>query len=179
MTTTITLDELTGDFALDTTYTRIGFVAKHTMGSRVRGEFGDFTGTAHLDADPAKFRAELTLRTHSIDTGNEQRDGLLRDKFLHADTYPTLTFLATAAARTGATTLAVTGDLIIRSVRKPVTVEFELSEVGTGPGGSRRIQLRGATTIDRNDWGVNWNAATGLMVSKKVTLDFEVIALGR
>jgi polyisoprenoid-binding protein YceI len=74
----------------------------------------------------------------------------------------------------------VTGDLTVRGVTKPVTVDFEFTGSAVDPFGNTRIGLEGATTINRKDWGVNWNVALeagGVLVSEKVTLEFEVSAV--
>ena len=79
MTTTTKLSELTGDYVLDTAHTRIGFVARHTMATRVRGQFDDFAGTAYLDGeDPSKSSVQLTIQASSIQTGNPRRCGRSR-----------------------------------------------------------------------------------------------------
>ena len=75
MITTTRLSELTGDYVLDTAHTRIGFIARHTMATKVPGQFGEFEGSAHLDGDdPSKSSAQLTIHAKSIQTRNQQRD---------------------------------------------------------------------------------------------------------
>ena len=74
----------------------------------------------------------------------------------------------------------MTGDLTIKGVTKPVTVDFEYTGTAVDPFGNQRIGLEGKTTVNRKDWGVNWNAALeagGVLVSEKVTLEFEVSAI--
>lgn len=176
MSTMTRLSELTGDYVLDTTRTRIGFVARHTMASRVRGQFDEFEGSAYLDGDdPSKSRARLTIRAKSIQTRNPQRDDQLRSTFLYADEHPAITFTSTAVAQTGESTFKVTGDLTMHGVTKPVTVDFAL----TGARNGSRVGFTGSVTINRNDWGVNWNAATKVLVSPKVVLEFDVAAVRR
>ena len=179
MTTMTKLSELTGDYILDTAYTRIGFVARHTMATKVRGQFDEFEGITHLDGDdPSKSSAELTIQAKSIQTRNQQRDQALRSKFLDMDNQPAITFTSTGVEQVDETNFKVTGDLTIRGVIKPVTVDFELTGAKTDPWGTFRVGFEGSVTINRKDWGVNWNAATG-MVSKKVTLEFDVAAIRR
>jgi polyisoprenoid-binding protein YceI len=172
--------ELTGDYVLDTTRTRIGFVARHTMSTRVRGRFEEFEGGAHLDGgDPSKSEIRLTIRARSIRTGKSQRDDLLGGKFLDADAHPALTFVSTRVEPAEDHVFRITGDLTIRAVTRPVTVDFTLTGTETGPRGVFRIGASGSAVIDRNHWGVNWNAMTAAMVSPKVTLDFDVTAVRR
>ncbi|MGI5290723.1 YceI family protein [Nonomuraea polychroma] len=178
MTTTTRLSELTGDYVLDTAHTRIGFVARHTMATRVRGQFDDFEGSAHLDGDdPSKSSARLTIQAKSLQTRNERRDEQLRDTFLGMDDHPAITFTSTKVKQVDETTFEVTGDLTIRGVTKPVTVDFQLTGAEHGPGGDVRVGFKGSVTINRNDWGVNWNAATAVLVSPKVALEFDVAAV--
>ncbi|GIH13014.1 YceI family protein [Rugosimonospora africana] len=178
MTGTATLGELSGDYALDTARTRIGFVARHTFGPRVRGHFEEFQGVGHLNGDDvSKSRVELTIRAGSIHTRNSQRDGLLRSKFLDEDDHPTITFTSTGTQQVDEATFELTGDLTIRGVTKPVTVAFERTGAENDPRGIARIHLRGNATINRADWGVNWNAATGVSISRTVSLEFEVAAV--
>src|SRR3954453_2557082 len=97
-TTGLDVQTLTGDYTLDPAHTRIGFVARHAMVTKVRGSFQDFEGTAHLDfQDPTKSSAKITIRVPSITTGNGQRDEHLRaNDFFDAPTYPEITFVSTA-----------------------------------------------------------------------------------
>ena len=168
------ISELTGDYVLDTAHTRIGFVARHAMATKVRGQFDEFEGSAHLDGDdPSRSSAELTIQAKSIQTRNQQRDEHLRSKFLDMDNHPTITFTSIGVEQVDKTSFKVTGDLTIRAVTKPVTVDFELTGAENDPRGN----FQGTVTINRKDWGVNWNAATGLLVSEKVTLEFDVAAI--
>ncbi|MFF0433502.1 YceI family protein [Streptomyces sp. NPDC004327] len=173
-TTTTALAALTGDYVLDTGRTRIGFVARHALSTRVRGHFDDFEGRAHLDgAVPARSHVRLTLRADSIRTGNARRDEHLCAAFLGTAGFPAVEFASTEVRRTGDTRFAVTGDLTLRSVTRPVTLDLEL----TGGGDGHRVALRGGAVIDRFAWGVNQNAATRFMVSPKVRLELEVAVL--
>ncbi|MTE16113.1 YceI family protein [Nocardia aurantiaca] len=177
MSTTIDFSELTGDYVLDTARTRIGFIARHTMGTKVRGNFGEFEGSAHLDGDePSKSSAQLTIQAKTIDTRNQQRDDLLGRKFLGVDDHPTITFTLTGAERFDQNNVKITGDLTVRGVTRPVTVDFELTGAKNDPQGALRVGFTGSATINRKDWGVHWRAAPG-MVGSKVTLEFDVAAI--
>ncbi|MGP3964792.1 YceI family protein [Nonomuraea sp. 3N208] len=178
MTTTTELSELTGDYVLDTAHTRIGFVARHTMATKVRGQFEEFEGSAHLDGDdPSKSSTQLKIQAKSLQTRNQRRDEQLRGNFLDMDDHPAITFTSTTVKQVDETTFKVTGDLTIRGVIKPLTVDFELTGAENDPRGNVRVGFKGSVTINRNDWGVNWNAATTVMVSPKVTLEFDVAAI--
>ena len=176
------LTELTGTYTLDPAHTRIGFVARHAMVTKVRGAFNEFTGTAVLDsANPANSRVEVTIEAASIDTRNAQRDEHLRSNdFLAMQEYPKITFTSTGVRLAGETTFEVTGDLTIKGVTKSITVPFEFEGAATDPFGNQRVGFEGSVTINRKDYGVTWNAALeggGVLVSDKVTLEFEVSAV--
>jgi polyisoprenoid-binding protein YceI len=180
--TTATVDQLTGTYTLDPAHTRIGFVARHAMVTKVRGAFNDFEGTAKLPTeDPATWSTDVTIQVASIDTRNEQRDAHLHSNdFLAVEQYPTITFTSTGVEKVGEDTYRVTGDLTIRGVTQPVTIDFEYQGQASDPFGNTRIGFEGSTTISRKDFGITWNAALetgGVLVSDKVTLEFEVSAI--
>ena len=98
MTTSIDISRLAGTYEIDPAHTRIGFVARHAMVTKVRGAFNEFSGTARIDgANPADSTVELTIQAASIDTRNADRDGHLRSNdFLQMDEYPQIVFRSTA-----------------------------------------------------------------------------------
>jgi len=176
------LTDLTGTWTLDPAHTRIGFVARHAMVTKVRGSFNEFEGTAAFDgANPANSHAEVTIKAASIDTRNAQRDEHLRSNdFLAMQEHPEITFTSTGARQVDDTTFELTGDLTIRGVTKSVTIPFTFEGAATDPFGNLRAGFEGSVAINRKDWGVNWNAALeggGVLVSDKVTLEFEVSAI--
>ncbi len=123
---TTAIDDIAGDYALDVTHSRLGFVARHAMVTKVRGQFGAFTGTANIDeATPADSKVDLSIDVTSIETGNADRDGHLKSgDFFDAETYPTITFASTDVKRDG-DDWTITGDLTIKDVTKSVTIQFE------------------------------------------------------
>ena len=182
MSTDTTPTTLTGHYAIDPSHSRIGFVARHAMVTKVRGSFNEFDGSGYFDAEnPAASHLQLTIQAASIDTRNADRDGHLRSNdFFDMDTYPEITFASTAVDQLDPESYRVTGDLTIKGVTKPVTVDFEYTGTAVDPYNNQRIGFEGKTTINRKDWGVNWNAALeagGVLVSEKVTLEFEVSAI--
>jgi polyisoprenoid-binding protein YceI len=181
-TSTIAPEQLTGDYTLDPAHSRIGFVARHAMVTKVRGSFNDFDGKGHIDgAEPANSSATLTIRTASIDTRNADRDAHLRgNDFFAMEDYPEITFVSSAVEQVADANYRVTGDLTIKGVTKPVTVDLEYTGAATDPWGQLRVGFEGSVTVNRKDWGVNWNAALeagGVLVSDKVTLEFDVSAV--
>jgi polyisoprenoid-binding protein YceI len=175
------LGQLAGDYTLDHTHTRIGFVARHAMVTKVRGAFNEFEGTAHIDEDLSKSSTKLVINVDSIDTRNADRDGHLRtNDFLDIENHPQITFESTSVRQLDDVTVQVSGDLTIKGVSKPVTIDFEYQGQATDPFGNQRVGFEGAVTINRKDWGITWNAALetgGVLVSDKVTLEFEVSAV--
>lgn len=182
MTTATHYRELTGDYTLDPAHTRIGFVARHAMVTKVRGAFNEFRGTAHLDGEnPSRSAAELTIQAASIDTRNADRDGHLRSNdFLAMDQHPEITFRSTEVTRTDEDAFQVTGDLTIKGVTRSVTVPLTFEGQATDPFGNIRVGFEGQTTINRKDFGITWNAALetgGVLVGDKIVLEFEVSAI--
>jgi polyisoprenoid-binding protein YceI len=173
---------LTGNYVLDPSHSRVGFVARHAMVTKVRGAFNDVAGAGYLDAaDPSRSHLEVTIQAASIDTRNADRDAHLRgNDFFDMEHYPEIHFVSTSVEPAGEVTYRVTGDLTIKGVTKPVTIDFEFTGAAVDPFGNNRIGLEGSTTINRKDWGVNWNAALeagGVLVSERVVLEFEVSAI--
>jgi polyisoprenoid-binding protein YceI len=174
--------QLTGDYVLDPAHSRIGFVARHAMVTKVRGAFNEFDGSARIDGtDPSRSAASLTIKVDSIDTRNADRDGHLRtNDFLQAADYPEITFSSTAVEPTGDDTFDVTGDLTIKGVTKRITIPLSYEGAAQDPFGANRIGLEGSATINRKDFGLTWNAALetgGVLVGEKVVLEFEISAI--
>ncbi|HWJ80839.1 MAG TPA: YceI family protein [Nocardioides sp.] len=180
-TTTAALTDISGDYTIDTAHSRLGFVARHAMVTKVRGQFDSWAGTAHIDtANPADSWVKLTIQAASISTGTADRDGHLKSAdFFDVENFPEWTFTSTAVSRDG-DEWTITGDLTIKDVTKPVTIEFEEGGSAKDPFGNLRVGFEGETTVNRKDWGLTWNAALetgGLLVSEKVKLEFDVSAI--
>ena len=175
------VSEVTGDYVIDASHTRLGFSARHAMVTTVRGQVLDFEGTAHVDAEnPAASTVALTIRPTSISTGSADRDGHLRSgDFFDVEAHPEITFASTSVERDG-TEWTITGDLTIKGVTHSVTIPFEETGLAVDPFGNTRVGFEGATSINRKDWGLVWNAALetgGVLVSEKIKLEFDVSAI--
>ena len=180
---TTVVEDLTGDWTLDPSHTRIGFSARHAMVTTVRGQFTKFEGTAHIDgANPSNSTVSVTIKGDSIDTGNADRDAHLRSgDFFENETYPDITFVSTGVERDG-DDWAVTGDLTIKDVTKPIAIEFEENGSARDPFGNLRIGFEGKAVLNRKDWGLTWNAALetgGFLVSDKIKLEFDISAIAK
>jgi polyisoprenoid-binding protein YceI len=172
----------TGKYTIDPAHSRIGFVARHAMVTKVRGSFNEFEGSGYFDADdPSKSSLQLTIQADSIDTRTADRDAHLRSNdFFDMEKYPQITFTSTSVEAGGGDIYRVTGDLTIKDVTKPVTIDFEYGGTAVDPFGNHRLGLEGSVVVNRKDWGLNWNAPLdtgGVLVSEKVTLEFEVSAI--
>lgn len=169
---------MTERFSIDPSHSTIGFATKHMMVTTVRGKFNEFSGEVEVaDGDPASAQAEFTIQAASIDTGVAQRDDHLRSAdFLDAATFPELTYRSASIRPAGAGTYVVEGELTIRGVGRPVTLEVELGERIRDPWGNERVGLSARGKINRKDWGLNWNQvleAGRLLVSEDVKLEID------
>jgi polyisoprenoid-binding protein YceI len=169
-----------GTYALDVSHTAVEFVARHML-TKVRGRFTEFSGQIEVAERPEDSSVSVEIKTDSIQTDTGKRDEHLKSgDFLLIEEYPTITFTSTAVRPTGGTAFELDGDLTIKDVTKPVTLVGEF--LGTGPGMDGETPMLAATaktTIQREDWGVNWNMAVetgGFLVSKSVDLEIEVEA---
>jgi polyisoprenoid-binding protein YceI len=173
---------LSGDHVVDPAHSRVGFVARHAMVTKVRGHFATFQGHAHIDfEDPGKSSAYASIDVASIDTGNADRDAHLRtNDFFDAPNHPQMTFVSTSVEPRGDNTFHMTGDLTMKGATRPVTVEWEYLGAATDPFGKQRLGFSGRSTINRRDWGVEWNApleAGGVLVGDTVQLELDVSAV--
>ncbi len=174
--------EITGQYVIDPTHSRIGFVARHAMVTKVRGAFNEFKGGGYFDVDdPSKSSLALTIKAASIDTRGAERDAHLRSNdFFAMDSHPEIKFVSTSVDHLNGDNYRITGDLTIKGVTKSVAFDVSYNGSSVDPYGNGRIGLEGKTTVNRKDWGVNWNApleAGGVLVSENVTLEFEVSAI--
>jgi polyisoprenoid-binding protein YceI len=179
---TTDFQQLTGTYTIDPVHSRLGFVARHAMVTKVRGNFNEFEGSLVIDGvQPTTSSAGLTIQTASVDTRNAQRDEHLRtNDFFDAPTYPQITFATTSIEHLGGASFLVTGDLAIKGVSRSITIPLDYQGSAVDPWGNLRIGFEGAVEVDRREWGINFNAALeagGVLVSNKVTLEFEISAV--
>ncbi len=179
---TSAVTDVTGDYVVDVQHTRIGIRARHAMVTTVRGSFSDFEGAAHLNmADPSASAVALRIRTATIDTGVPDRDVHLRSPdFLDVERYPEILFASTSVEQLDDELYRVTGDLTIKDVTRPVSVDFALTGSALDPWGNLRVGFEGALAIKRSDWGLTWNTALdtgGVLVSDRIQIEFDVSAI--
>lgn len=176
------LAALTGEYTIDPTHSTLGFVARHATVTNVKGKFNDFTGTLHLDgSNPSASTASIDVRMDSVDTGSADRDNHLKSgDFFQTEEFPEMTFRSTKAEALGGDDYRITGDLTIRGVTKPVTIDLEFNGAAKDPFGNERVGFEGKAEILRSDWGLTWNAALetgGVLVSDKIRLNFDISAI--
>jgi polyisoprenoid-binding protein YceI len=179
-TTTQDLDLQT--YSVDPAHSRAGFTVRHMGFSKVRGRFEQFEGTVRMaPGDLSTLEAEAILQTSSVTTGDAKRDDHLRSAdFFEAEAYPTLTFKSTSVRGTNGQRFTLVGDLTMHGVSKTVELNGEYLGEGTDPWGGTRVAFEAETTINRKEWGLNWNTvleAGSLLVSEDVTIQLEIQAV--
>lgn len=169
-----------GTYAIDASHSEVGFVARHAMVTKVRGRFTEVEGTITFADSVEASSATATISAASVTTGSEQRDGHLQSPdFFDVATYPSITFTSTGVRAEGGE-FVLEGDLTIKDVTKRVTVPVEFEGTATDPFGNQRAGFSAAFDVDREDWGLTWNAALetgGVLVSKKVKLQLDISAI--
>jgi polyisoprenoid-binding protein YceI len=170
-----------GTYVLDPQHTRVGFLARHLMVTKVRGSFREFEGSITVGEDVADSTAVATITTASIDTGVPDRDKHLRSgDFFEIEKFPVMTFGNARVVSWHGTQATVVGDLTIKDVTREVTLEVELDGVATDPFGNEKLALTATTEINREDFGMTWNVAVesgGVLVSKKIVIEIEAQAI--
>jgi polyisoprenoid-binding protein YceI len=166
---------------LDPSHTLVEFSAKHLMITTVKGRITDVEGTIVMDEkNPRNSSVEATLKAVSIDTRTEQRDQHLRSAdFLNAELFPEIKFRSTKIEG-DKDSFKLTGDLTIRDVTRPITLDIRFEGQQTDPWGGERIGFSGSGKIDRRDFGLTWNQALetgGVVVGNDVKINLEVEAV--
>lgn len=168
-----------GKYELDPSHTEVGFVARHML-TKVRGRFTEFSGTIEVGDTPETSTVEVEVKTGSVQTNFQQRDDHLRSAdFFETDAHPVMTFRSTAIRHTGGSGFELDGDLTIRDVTKPITLEGEFLGWGKDPYENTFFSAEAKTTVEREDWDLTWNMAVetgGFLVSKKVDLVIDLEA---
>jgi len=166
---------------LDPTHSIVEFSAKHLMITTVKGRISDVEGTIYTnEKDPKSSSVEATLKATSIDTRTDQRDQHLRSAdFLNVEKYPEIKFRSTRIEG-GKDEFKLTGDLTIRDVTKPITLDVRFEGETKDPWGGQRVGFSAKGKIDRRDWGLTWNQALetgGVVVGNDIKIELEVQAV--
>jgi len=170
-----------GTYELDSAHSSVSFVARHLMVTKVRGHFSGFSGTIQVTEPHEEARVEATIDAASIDTGEPNRDAHLRSAdFLDVEHFPTITFVGTGVVHRGGSRFSLPGELTIRGVTRPITLDAEYLGTVTHPQMGTRIGLSATGEINREEFGITWNAALetgGWVVGKTVRLELEAEAV--
>jgi polyisoprenoid-binding protein YceI len=165
-----------GTWTIDASHSEVGFTARHLM-SKVRGLFEKFEGQIVTGENPS---ATATIDLNSIDTRDPNRDAHLRSgDFFDVEVSGPMTFASTDV-ELGGRGLLVTGDLSLKGVTKPVTLDVEFLGTDTDPWGGTRAGFEGTTTISRKDWGVDFNIPMDggrLLIGDKIEINIAVQAV--
>jgi polyisoprenoid-binding protein YceI len=171
-----------GTWDIDASHSTVGFSVRHMMVSKVRGYFRDFSGEIVTAEDPAQSSVTARINMDSIDTRQEQRDAHIRSAdFFDVGNHTEMTFRSTAVATDGAD-WTIAGDLTIKGITKPVTLELELNGFGPDAYGGTRAGFSAKTEISRKEYGVDIDMPMdggGVVVGDKITVELEIEAVLR
>ncbi|WIM68605.1 YceI family protein [Corynebacterium breve] len=172
------MQNLNGTFVLDNAHTAINFVARHAMVTKVRGHFTDWNSTVVIDQDnPENNKAEAVINAASVNTGNADRDAHVQgEDFFDVMKFPEITFTSTKFNLDENGEGTVDGDLTIKGITKPVTLDVEVFGVEEDPFGNTRVGFEASTKVNRKDFGIDFDAplnSGGMLVSEQVTLEVE------
>lgn len=164
---------------IDPSHSTVEFAVRHLMISTVKGRFTNVEGTVVYDeANPANSTVEATVHLDSIHTSEEKRDTHLRSgDFFEIDKYPTATFKSTKVEKVSDDQFKVSGDLTIRDATQPVVLNATVEGTIRDPWGNQKYGVSATTTLNRKDFGLNWNVALeagGVMVGDTVKLNIEL-----
>jgi polyisoprenoid-binding protein YceI len=166
-----------GTYLLDAAHKRVGFVVRHLMVSKVRGNFAEAEATITVGENPLESSVTATIQTASIETGQVDRDNHLRTgDFFEAEKYPVIAFRSTGIKSHSGAEFVLDGELTIKDVTKPVELVVEFEGAATSPFGQSVFGFSAHTEIDREDWGLTYNMALesgGVMIGKKVKIEIE------
>ena len=171
-----------GTWDIDATHSTVGFSVRHMMVSKVRGYFREFSGAIVTAEDPALSSVTATINMDSIDTRQEQRDAHIRSAdFFDVGNHTEMTFRSTSV-KTDGDDWTVEGELTIKGITKPVTLELELNGFGPDAYGGTRAGFTAKTEISRKEFGVDIAMPMdggGVVVGDKISVELEIEAVLR
>ena len=177
---TLTPSYTAGTWDIDPVHSDVSFSVRHMMVSKVRGRFGSFSGQIATGEDITGSSVTATIDATSIDTNNEQRDNHIRSAdFFDVANHPTWTFVS-SAVRADDDELFLDGELTIKGVTRPVTMQASVEGAGEDPWGAERVGIRVRGKLDRKDFGLTWQqplAKGGVLVGEEVRILIDVSAV--
>jgi polyisoprenoid-binding protein YceI len=163
-----------GDYAIDPVHSFVDFIAQHLMVGQIRGSFHPLTGNIKIAEDPASSSLDISIDTAGISTNNEKRDEDLRSaRFLDVRKFPKITYRSTGVTPEPGGYLTVEGELTIRDVTKPVSIDAVFTGVVDDPWGNTRVAFNGKAKISRRDFGLMTDLKVetgGLLVGKDIVI---------
>jgi len=166
-----------GSYALDQSHSYVSFTARHLMVTKVRGRFPVTTGHLDIAEDPTQSSVVATIDVTAVESGDPKRDEHLRSAdFFDAEKHPTATFRSTKVEDHGDGEFTLHGDLTVREVTRPVTLQGEYLGSQASPWGDTRVGFSAETEISRKDWGLDFNVALetgGVLVGDKIKLTID------
>jgi polyisoprenoid-binding protein YceI len=169
-----------GTWTIDPVHSEVGFSVRHMMVSKVRGKFNVFSGDIVTGESPLDSRVTATIDLSSIDTGNQDRDNHIRSAdFFDVDTHKTMTFRSTGVRPKG-DGYVLDGELTLKGVTRPISLQLELGGFGQDPYGGTRAGFTATGELKRSDFGVDFQAVLetgGVVVADKVTINLEIEAV--
>ncbi|WP_331766771.1 YceI family protein [Embleya sp. NBC_00896] len=167
---------IAGAWTIDQVHSDVSFSVRHLGIAKVRGRFDSFEGTIVTAENPLESSVNATIETASVNSNNTMRDDHIRNEdFLDAAGHPKLTFASTGIRAESPVVYQVDGNLTLRGVTKPVTLELELNGFGTGFDGSPIAGFTATTEISRGDFGITGGPA-GAAVGDKIAIILEIEA---
>lgn len=164
---------------IDSSHSHINFTARHMMISKVRGSFENFNGTINFDEEnPTNTTVNVEVDLSNINTRDEQRDGHLKSPdFFDVENYPTMKFVSTRVERIDENNGRLYGQLTIKDITKEVVLDVEYAGIAKSPWGSESAGFSAAGSLNRKEWGLNWNQALetgGVLVGDKINIEIEL-----
>jgi polyisoprenoid-binding protein YceI len=168
-----------GTWNIDPAHSEVSFSIRHLM-TKVRGSFTEFSGAVEIAGDLAASTATAEIKVASLDTRNADRDAHVRTSdVLDAENHPTFTFV-TRGVRAEGEEYHLDGDLTIKGVSRPVSLAVQFHGIGEDPYGNTRAGFSASTTINRRDWGIEFNvplAGDKALLGDKVDITLEIQAI--
>lgn len=164
---------------IDSSHSQINFSVRHMMIAKVRGSFENFSGTVNFDEEnPTNTTVDVAVDLASISTRDEQRDGHLKSPdFFDVENYPTMKFVSTRVEQVDAHNGRLYGQLTIKDVTKEVVLDVEYAGIAKSPWGTISAGFSATSSLNRKDWGLNWNQALetgGVLVGDKINIEIEL-----
>ena len=172
---------LAGTYAIDSSHTHVGFVVRHLMVSKTRGQFPEVSGEIVIGDDPFASSVAVSISTAGVDTGDDKRDGHLRSPdFFDVEQFSTIGYRSTSVALVEPGRFEVDGELTVRDITRPVRLQVSFEGAVTDPWGNTRVGFTALGEIDREEFGLTWNQLLeggGVLVGKTVAIEIEAEAV--